>query len=155
VVAPHLDGQLLLRLANVEARMVVDTWEEAPAEEGVQARRRVAPWDEDALPRPSVRCVPLDGEPMRHVLRHEAHEARERAWPDLLQADEADATDSPAPVELGPERRGQRPGENLGIDREIHEDAPVDDAPDPRDAHPTTVPCYRPGMPSRCWRVGR
>ena len=58
---------------------------------------------------------------VRGIFAGDAEKGRQARGADLLQADEADAGDGLARVQLGPEGRGQQPLDDGGIGAEIHQ----------------------------------
>src|SRR5439155_19935524 len=112
---------------------------EPAAGELVHERAAVAARDVDALALASF-IAPGHGEAMRRVLAGEAGQAREAPRADFLEADETDAGHGAAVVQLRPERRRELSLRDVGIEAEIDQQPPADDAANARDAHAFTPP---------------
>jgi hypothetical protein len=67
-----------------------------------------------------VVILPDNGDAMRSVLAGEAQHPGKALRPDVLEADQADASDSVTVVQLWPERRRELTLNDLRLDPEVH-----------------------------------
>ena len=117
-------------VADLEVREVVFAGKDPAAGEVVRQRAGVAAGDEDAFALVAVGIGPQDGDPVGGVLAGDAGPGRSAAGADAFEADQADAGDGVAVVELRAEAGGQDAIQRGGIDPVVHQQAAADQAGD-------------------------
>src|SRR2546426_10018222 len=101
--------------------------EDAASCERVHHRAGIAARDENAFAR-IARFIPQHRDAMRGVLAGDAEERREKFRPDVFEADQADADDRVAFVQLRTERFWKLRPNDLRVGPKINENAPSDGA---------------------------
>jgi hypothetical protein len=69
--------------------------------------------------------LPFHGDSMSGIFGARAEEAGQKSRPDLLEPDEANPGNSVIPDGQRPERRGQNPRQNGGLNAVVHQDATI------------------------------
>jgi hypothetical protein len=93
VIAVHNDPKVIVLLMDLEMGMILHSGKQAATQNGVQPGGRVSSGDEYSF---SVLAVlfPFHGDSMGSTLGRKAKEGRQESWPQVLEANQADADHS-------------------------------------------------------------
>jgi hypothetical protein len=115
----HVEVDAVGGIGDVKIGVVVFAGKEASAgcviEEGIGVSTR----DEDAFLGLAVFVLPVDGDAVGGVFAAQADEAGKANWPDLFEANEANARDGRVVVKFWAESGRELALNDLGIDSEI------------------------------------
>ena len=124
VVAFQTDGVDIVLLFDREGRVVVNTWKQSAANQGLQSRRGVTSRNVDAFLN-SVATAPFDGDSVRSIFGGKPDERRNKPRSNLPKANQTDSADCPTVDQCRTKRRGQEALHYLRLYPVVDQNSPV------------------------------
>jgi len=131
----HVEVDSVGRIGDVKICVMVFAGKKASPGYVIEKRIGVTARDENAFLLRAAFVLPLNGDAMGSVFAAKADEAGKANWPDLFEANKANARDGGTVVKFGAELCWKLALNDFGVGSEIDQQSATDDALDAREFH--------------------